>query len=546
MAIKVESFIALENSLALRLSSTLRAVTSERYPNIQKAIKDENWPVADRLAQGLDLSPVFDLNEPYIAYLSQMAVLFGASRVTDTVGTSAVGLGFEKPTVQLMIKSFRAAIIGWIQTSLINSALQLIAIAQSNVGPKAKPMGSYLGTILKDDTPSALLPFDSFMDKEGRAVFNMASSLHTSRLSSFGFTSEAGYLGITEYQINEQLDGRTCDVCELMHGKVFQVQDARNLLDVVIRTQDPDELKSLQPWPSQSKDNLAAMSEMSSDELVGNGWQTPPFHPRCRGLLARFGDVPDWASSSANSTPVPEPYEATAEDFNQLGIKLSPARITLWNLLMQASPAEVVARLSGTTVDQLLESILGAGDPQTELGLANLNVTQTGVNVELQTPIQGSSNPITQDYYFRRDQTLFIGSIDLEAEDAAFLKPVLKNLYGTAKVSAMVAMKVVTSDWIGGYTWAKLGFQLSERQWELVKGQIMSSPAKVALIADASELEQKALGFILASTDPQSIYALADLPTLGKALLFDTSWAGTLMFDDPESMARFLAYIGAE
>ena len=84
MTIKVESFIALENSLALRLTSTLRAVTSELYPNIQKAIKDGNWPVADRLTQGLDLSPVFDLNEPYIAYLSQMAVLFGASRVTDS------------------------------------------------------------------------------------------------------------------------------------------------------------------------------------------------------------------------------------------------------------------------------------------------------------------------------------------------------------------------------------------------------------------------------------------------------------------------------
>lgn len=544
MTIKAEAFIALETSLSLRLSSTLQAVTSELYANVQKLLKDKNWDGAERLMRGLDLAPVFDLNEPYIAYLSQMSVLFGASRVTATPGTSAVGLGFEKATVRLMMDSFRASIVVRLQDAVITSALQLIALARDRDAPDWKPAESYLASILKGDKPSALLPFASFMDKQGKAMFDVASSLHTSRLSAFGFTSEAGYLGITEYQINEQLDGRTCQVCELMHGKVFKVSDARNLLDIVIRTEDSNELKSLQPWPGQSKDAISAMSELSSDELVSRGWHVPPFHPKCRGLLSKSGKAPK-RTPGTTPKPAPEAYVSSAEDFHQLGINLSPAKVDLWNTLMKTSPAEVVANLSGITQDQLLASILGKEDPQSILGLANLSVTKTGVNLELQKPVFGSKNPVAQDYYFRKDQTLFVGSIELSAGDEKLFKNTMKALYRTAKDTAMTSLKVVTDNWVGGYSWAKLGFTMTERQWGLVKSQILASPSKLALIGKAPVLEQKAMAAILGSVDPKSIYALADLPTLGKPLLLDTAWQGSLPFDDPEAMTRFLSMLGA-
>lgn len=125
-----------------------------------------------------------------------------------------------------------------------------------------------------------LHPFSSFMDSAGKSYFNIASSLHTSRVSAYGFTAEAKALGLTEYQLSEQLDKRTCPVCQLMHGKKFKVDDARKLLQVVTRAVDPDDLKALQPWPKQDAKNLEAMAAMSADELVAKGWHTPPFHPR--------------------------------------------------------------------------------------------------------------------------------------------------------------------------------------------------------------------------------------------------------------------------
>ena len=246
MSIKAESFLALEASLTLRLRTTLDDLTGRVFAAVQRAMDAGDWGQASREMQALDLAPVFDLNTGYIAYVSRLAVLFGASRVTPTPGTSSVGLGYEKGLVAQAVESLRQALVVVGQRNLIAAGLQLIAMNRDRqdapvaVAKAAKP---YVPPVL---------PFASFMDAQGKAVMNLASSLHTSRLSAFGYTAEANYLGVTEYQINEQLDGRTCLVCRMMHGKVFKVQDARNLLDLVVRTQNPDELKSLQPWPSQT------------------------------------------------------------------------------------------------------------------------------------------------------------------------------------------------------------------------------------------------------------------------------------------------------
>lgn len=547
--VKPSAFLALESSLSLRLSTTLEALTSEMYKTVQTAIEDKQWDVAERVMRSLNLSIVFTSNEPYIRYLSKLALLFGASRVTRTPGTSAVGLGFESSAVNQWVESFRLGIEYNLQETLIATGLQLIAQARDGEAPKEekfsvilKDEGSYLGTVLKTAKQSAMLPFASFMGKEGTGLFNVASSLHTSRLSAFGYTAEAEYLGITTYQINEQLDGRTCPVCALMHRKTFKVSDARALLDTVIRTQDPDELKSLQPWPSQSAQAVADLKTMTTAELVSRGWHVPPFHPRCRGLLSKVGTVPELTAGKP-AKPTPENYVSTKEDFLQLGIQLSPSKIDLWNSLIQTSPAEVIANLKGSPVDQLLADIQGQSDPQTVLGLSNLSVSKSGVNVELQTSAFGSKHPVVQDYYFRKDQSLYVGLIKVHQEDTGVVKKLLRSLFGTAKSTSMKSIQMVADDDISGYAWAKYGFSLSPRQWGLVKSQIKRTAAKMEMVAASSPVEQKAVNLILESTDPKSIFALADLK-LGKSLLSDTSWIGTLEFDDAESVTRFISAMG--
>jgi hypothetical protein len=171
-------------------------------------------------------------------------------------------------------------------------ALQLIAAKEFPI-PSGNPEPGYLGTVLKASKKApAVLPFVSFVNAQGRAFFNMASSLHTSRLSAYGYTAEARYLGVTHYQIDEQLDGRTCPVCNHMNGKVFAVSDARNLLDIVVRTQDPTELSNLQPWPKQSKQAMEEFTSLSDEKLVSNDWHihhlTPVAGACCLRQQARY------------------------------------------------------------------------------------------------------------------------------------------------------------------------------------------------------------------------------------------------------------------
>jgi hypothetical protein len=133
MTITAASFIALETSLSRRLETTMRKVGASLYPKIEKAIAAQDWVGAESLVRGIDLSSVFDLNEKYIVYVSRLAMLFGASRVTPTPGTSLVGLGFETETIGRVIDSFRLGVILNTQENLIAYGLQLIALEMSKV-----------------------------------------------------------------------------------------------------------------------------------------------------------------------------------------------------------------------------------------------------------------------------------------------------------------------------------------------------------------------------------------------------------------------------
>jgi hypothetical protein len=401
-----------------------------------------------------------------------------------------------------------------------------------------------------DKNPS-VLPFSSFVDSAGRTFFNIASSLHTSRLSAFGFTAEADYLGVKQYRIDEQLDNRTCPVCEYMDGKVFDVEDARGFLDTVVRTEDADELKSLQPWPSQSKQGLQDLKSLSNDELVMSGWHVPPFHPRCRGLLAKVLSIAASPTTQQQEATAEGPYIATAADFNQLGVSLSPARIEKWNQVMQASPAAVIAGLTGQTEQEVVQAALDSQDPKTALGIQALTLASNGtVNIELLrelTSASGQVDSVTTDLYFRQDRKLFIGSVEpltseAAAASAAF-KEVMTDIYGTAEQLGLPSIEAIAGSDMGGFAMAKYGFAPTMQGWENVKEQITRILAKSGIKDMLTDDELLLLDAILESDDPKDIFALADMPHLGEVLLSGSTYQGFLDMQDPESVARFLTYL---
>lgn len=536
-AVRAEVFLALEASLSLRLQTTFAALTSRLFTVMGKAVRDNDFAKAKRILDQMDLDDVYTLNEDYIRYVSHVAILFGASRVTDDPVNSAVGLGFEKDLVEQTMSSFKVFLQVNAEETIKGYALQLIAAKENPT--TLEP--DYLGSVMKaQKKANPVLPFESFVNEHSKAFFNMASSLHTSRLSAYGYTAEARYLGITYYQIDEQLDGRTCPVCNYMDGKVFEVEDARGLLDLVVRTQDPDELRFLQPWPSQSKKGMEYLTSRTSEQLVQQGWHVPPFHPRCRGLLSKASKK---AVTTSTTTPTStEQYEATAEDFEAMGAPQSPAKIKLWNQLMQTSPAEAVSRITGTPVEDLLIQAMQDGPTAENLGIKTLSVNSTGVNIELQSKMHGSKKPVLTDLYFRKDLTLFVGSVELDPEDASVMKSTLKAIYGLARSTSMTKIKMIAGADISGYAFAKYGLVPADEVWDSVKSQIKRIVTKEGVVF--TPLQQKVYDAVLVSDDPKNIFALADLP-IGQKLLTGTTYTSYLDFSDPESLIRFLSIIGS-
>jgi hypothetical protein len=420
----------------------------------------------------------------------------------------------------------------------------------------------------KDDLPPvpdapSVLPFSSFVDGASKAFFNIASSLHTSRLSAFGYTAEARYLGITRYQVDEQLDSRTCEVCQIMNGKSFNVSDARNFLDVVVRTEDADELRQLQPWPKQNKDAIEALRGMSEDELVSQGWHVPPYHPRCRGLLSKATvQVPATPAEQAaipttDLLPSQRPFSATLEDFKALGVTMTPEKVDEWNNLIGESPANLLALLQDRSEADIIEEAQTASEDQHQeliresLGLEDMVVDSYGaVRIALRRVSRfhgGNQIDATMDLYYNPDRNLFISSVNVtngpEAEIAYFLRSMLRDTYRSALASDFHSMSMTAGADLSGYALAKYGFATSEDAWGALKTQIAKTLRTSAVSSMITADEQLVLDHILASDDPKDAFLLADLPNVGEALLAGTHYLGYLDLSDPESVARFLAYM---
>jgi hypothetical protein len=388
------------------------------------------------------------------------------------------------------------------------------------------------------------------MNDKGKEFFNIISSLHTSRVSAYGFTAEANVLGLTEYAISEQLDSRICPVCKLMHGKVFKVQDARSLLDIVIRATEPDDLKQLQPWPKQNKKALAELEAMTNEQLVAKGWHIPPYHPRCRGLLTRVGKVPD-----LDSLPdmVQENYAASAEDFSALGIEPTDKLVRAWNERMNISPAEALARTTGQKVSDVLRQADGEKPSWLELlHLAHEYSTYSeGAEdvIEIRTikEIFQSQEVIDLNYYIGAPTIVDIVRMNVGEKDAEYFRTLMMLTYGMALDAEMESLVVTagsryvaTSVGIGGWAWAQYGFTPTRDGWKAIKASVVEKLPTLG----ADELEYRAIQKVLESEDPSTIFALASLAH-GRDLLLGTVWTGVLNLNDEISVSRFLAYMGA-
>jgi hypothetical protein len=114
---------------------------------------------------------------------------------------------------------------------------------------------------------------------------------------------------------------------------------------------------------------------------------------------------------------------------------------------------------------------------------------------------------------------------------------------------------------VGGYAWAKYGFKPDVDEWmrftryatEKLETLESSAPALAGSVRGTlrgvmTAAERRALGNLLRSKDPRTIWAIAEFETasgvkVGKELLLGSYWHGEINLLDREAMERFEAYL---
>jgi len=277
MSIRLETFITLDETLTQRLLPAWRKHALPIAQKVGEAVERDDIEEANRLIATLDLSVVLRKGKKDLRLFGMMALIFGATRLSDEKDTvfrgkknpkilqesdRHFGLTIESLTKEVQ-KGLRVGIRQW----------QEQQIKERDRAFKAPRIRSFVSFSKQT------------VGRRGKTSLQLASSLHMSRLSAWGYTEEAKAKGFTHYRVTEQLDNRTCPVCQVMDGKVFPVQPARNRLDTVLRIDDPASLSSINPWPKQDVNSVARLRRMGAQDIINSGWDTPPYHPNCRGLL---------------------------------------------------------------------------------------------------------------------------------------------------------------------------------------------------------------------------------------------------------------------
>lgn len=534
MTISAKAFLALEASLTNRINSAAQAMAKPVYEKVQAALDAGDFQEAKLAVQGLDFTDLAQKVAPYILYCTNLSMLFGASRVTPNPGTSVVGMGHEKTMTAQAVQAFGISLGANATASLKATAMQLIALQEPK--PDA-PLG-----IFKAEGDRIIKDFASFMDDSGKSYFNMVSSLHTSRVSAYGFTAEADAMGITEYEINEQLDGHTCKVCKHMHGQVFKVRDAKQLLEVALRAKSPEDLKHIQPWPSQSADAMAEMRTMTPAQLVAQGWHIPPFHPRCRGLLARAGKAPTMDQIVAGTAD--DPYAATLEDFTALDLKTTNTQLTQWNSFATMGPAEFIARMRGLSLPDMMADLLDTEAPKDVTGVTSFKIGPT-VSMRTAGSVYGSPDTTLQAvtmYPSAKNfaiQTLSDGGSPLSTGTVA---QYLKGAVGVARDMEMDKLSVMAGKVFDGAEAVKAGFLPTQAAWNSLRSKLVSTVKSNPLWSKSPYLSD--ITAVLTSEDPAGIRNLIQYKEL-PLLLSGLPWAASLDLTDEVSMTLFLKYVGA-
>lgn len=289
MAVKVEAYLDLEASLEAIVQPRWNRIQRRVIPQIEKAIEAHDLNKVAEIVDTINTSLLYRGKLKEINTLLKTGLVFGGALINGTALDLEVILNpqaLEMPSIatnQYQIQLDQAMIT--VRKRFLQLATKLEARLTFEEQQEAEFNKGDSVNVQKINPINLRNALTTGAGNIGGGMIGVASSLQMSRMAQYGFVAEASSRGITHYVVNEQLDSRICPVCRRMNGKRFEVAPALAKLDTQIRITDPTDLKILAPFPKQSKQGIKDLTEMTPEQMRAKGWDTPPYHPRCRGLL---------------------------------------------------------------------------------------------------------------------------------------------------------------------------------------------------------------------------------------------------------------------
>lgn len=282
------AFISLEQTFAEVMKAVWLPYQEEHRTVISALVSDGRFDEAHEYARNISFIGLLEPHRPRLEEIAVATLLFGAQLATNDLHTTSYMQGNKQ-----------------LPTELYNAVSQLITSRERDAADTYRKLLQVFIANEQEVMAEPVSKFDRLLKAEktlaerlNDAVMNdtfvtpdLSANLTTSRLVALGFLGEAKETGMVTYQINEVLDGRTCAVCRYMHGKTFDVDTAFSKTVTALSTTDPKELRDLAPWPKNTKAGLRELYAMTSEDLQARGYNTPPFHPFCRGFLSIAGTV---------------------------------------------------------------------------------------------------------------------------------------------------------------------------------------------------------------------------------------------------------------
>ncbi len=420
------------------------------------------------------------------------------------------------------------------------------------------------GLAQKDKEEDFIKEFVSFADPLQDKV-QMVSAMQSSRLATWGFVTEAKFYGMSEYQLAAFLDNRTSAYCELINGTKFKVRDAEETVVTVLGAK-PEDLKTIQPFPPQTKAGLEMLSKMSPSQLTENNWHIPPFHPHCRTMCVLINYIrpntinskpvgnskivrdllADQESSVRADTDILLNEETpTKDDLAKVKVSVTDVQLEAYNSIFQTKPATTLGAISGVGSDFLI--------------LQNLSSFSTKVTTDEDTltlktrktfPSYQQNGKAVRPY---QDVTVSIADgvlniLELKLSNikspADFFKSYLGNI---VKLAAANNLKKVTYKVSGDYSYAlaKLGFLFlgdveGLRSHILKRLEALQSIAPSSLNAKDYEMITQAVNS--SALSKEGVRFIAEYPvkvgggTLGKFLLKGYNGTATLDLSDARNV----------